>query len=126
MSSDMLRNSPLCVNSRFKIRVRPCYPWLKIPCPIRVCISWLAMDIIELFEEIRRRPGIYIDGDKSLKRVRSFLVGYQVGAATTARELTDREHFHRFDEWVASRLGYTGSSRGWCDMILGRAGSDEK
>jgi len=84
------------------------------------------MDIIELFEEIRRRPGIYIDGDKSLKRVRSFLVGYQVGAATTARELTDREHFHRFDEWVASRLGYTGSSRGWCDMILGRAGSDEK
>jgi len=84
------------------------------------------MDVLELFEQIRRKPGIYLDGDKSLKRLRSFLVGYECGAATTARELTDHLHFHEFHDWIAKRLGYTSSSSGWCNMILEKSGSDEK
>lgn len=84
------------------------------------------MDIIEILQEIRRRPGIYIDGDLSLKRVRSFMVGYQVGAASTAKELKDQAQFHQFHDWVAKRLEYSSSTSGWCNMILERAGSDEK
>jgi hypothetical protein len=83
------------------------------------------MDIMEVFEKIRQSPGIYIDGDMSLKRVRSFMVGYEAGAASTPRELTDQAKFEHFNGWVASRLGYS-SSTGWCNMILERAGSDEK
>lgn len=84
------------------------------------------VDIIEILDKIRRLPAIYLDGDRSLKRVRSFLVGYEVGAVATARELTDREQFHQFTNWVASRLGYAESTIGWCNMILEKAGSDEK
>lgn len=79
-----------------------------------------------MLEKIRQRPALFLDGDRSLKRVRSFMVGYETGAATTARELTDQEQFRLFNHWVASRLGYSSTSRGWCNMILERAGSDEK
>jgi hypothetical protein len=84
------------------------------------------MDIMEILEKIRHRPAIYIDGDRSLKRVRSFMVGYEVGSASTPREFTDRDQFHQFDDWVARRLRYAESASGWCNMILGKAGSDEK
>ena len=84
------------------------------------------MDIVEMLEKIRHRPGIYVDGDISLKRVRSFLVGYEVGMLSRDRELTDREQFHQFNDWVAKRLGYTSSTSGWCNMILEKAGGDEK
>ena len=84
------------------------------------------MDIVDIFAEIKRRPGFYIDGDKSLKRVRSYLVGYQVGSTSTANEPTDEVEFHHFHDWVAKRLGFGESTSGWCNMILERAGSDEK
>ena len=84
------------------------------------------MDIVELLALIRHRPGFYIDGDKSIKRLRSFLVGHEIGSATTARELTDQLNFHEFNDWVAKRLGYRSSVPGWCNMVLEKAGSDEK
>lgn len=79
-----------------------------------------------MLEKIGQRPGMWIDGDKSLKRIRSFMVGYEVGAATTTRELTDDLRFHEFNDWVAKRLGYASSVPGWCNMILEKAGDDEK
>ena len=85
-----------------------------------------TVDIQDLFDAIKRRPGFYIDGDKSLKRVRSFLVGYEGGSCSTSRELTDREKFHQLHDWVAKRLGYVESTSGWCNMITSRAGSDER
>lgn len=84
------------------------------------------MDIIEMLEEIRRKPGFYLDGDISLKRLRSFMVGYEEGAGSTTRKLTDEQQFHQFNDWVARRLGYPMSGRGWCGMIIKRAGDDEK
>ena len=53
------------------------------------------MAIIEMFEKIRRKPGICLDGDKSLMRLRSFTVGYEGGAASTIKILTDREQESR-------------------------------
>jgi hypothetical protein len=84
------------------------------------------MDILTIFDEIRKRPGLLLDGDKSLKRVRSFVVGYDMGAQPASGGLTDLEQFHEFNDWVAKRLGYSNSTRGWCNMILEKAGSDEK
>lgn len=90
------------------------------------------MHVFDLCDQIKRRPGIYLDGDKSIKRLRSFLVGYdagvgfQAGPDLTQRKLVGAEEMRLFNDWVAKRLGYSNSTRGWCEMIAARVGSDEK
>jgi hypothetical protein len=90
------------------------------------------MHIFELCDAIRRRPAIYLDGDKSIKRLRSFLVGYEAGVGFQAgsdvnqRKLIGAEDIRSFNDWVAKRLGYGNSTSGWCNMILSRTDSDEK
>lgn len=90
------------------------------------------MHLFELCDNITRRPAIYLDGDKSIIRLRSFLVGYeagvgyQAGPGATQLKLVAAEDMRSFNNWVAEQFGYSNSTRGWCNMILERAGSDEK
>jgi hypothetical protein len=78
----------------------------------------------ELLDAIRKRPAFYIDDDKSIKRLRSFLVGYDVGLAQ--HSVPSPDEFVGFNDWIASQFGYSNSTAGWCNMILDKAGSDEK
>jgi hypothetical protein len=90
------------------------------------------MHIFELCDWIRRRPAIALDGDKSIKRLRSFLVGYEAGVGFQAgsdlnhSKLSGSEDMRLFNDWVARQLGYGNSTSGWCNMITARAGSDEQ
>lgn len=90
------------------------------------------MHIFELCDAIRRRPAIYLSGDKSIKCLRSFLVGYEAGVGFQASpdlnqsKLTGAEDMRSFNDWVAKRLGYSNSTSGWCNMILSRADSEER
>jgi hypothetical protein len=84
------------------------------------------MHVYQLFDEIRRRPGMYLDGDKSLKRLRSFVVGYHSGACSCGGQLKGGADLEKFDKWIADRLGFEGSTMGYCNMIISKAGSDEK
>jgi hypothetical protein len=90
------------------------------------------MHIFELCDEIRKRPGLLLDGDKSIKRLRSFLAGYEAGVAyqtggdSSVLKLTGAEDLRSFNSWVAKQLGIAEATSGWCSMILGHAGSDEK
>lgn len=81
--------------------------------------------IFELFEMIKKRPAIFLDGDASLKQLRSFLVGYDCGLGRTHFVLRERAIFDQFNDWVAMRLGFTSSTSGWCNMILEKSGNDD-
>ena len=84
------------------------------------------MRVFQLLDEIKRRPGIYLDGEKSLRRLRSFIVGYDGGLGACGVQLEDAQAMSGFDKWVAHRLGFGGSTSGWCNMILSKTESDEK
>ncbi len=84
-----------------------------------------TLHLFKLCRLVEQRPGIYLDDERSLKRLRSFLVGYEAGNSREV-EVIGGEDFRHFSKWVADRLGYSSDSRGWCNMILQKAGSDEK
>src|SRR5579859_4280709 len=84
------------------------------------------MHIFELCELIRRKPDFFLDGDRSVKRLRSFLVGFETGANSKQGELTGQEDIRQFNSWVASQLGFSNSTSGWCNMILSKAKTDEE
>jgi hypothetical protein len=83
------------------------------------------LSVFQLLDLIRKRPGIFLDGDLSIKRIRSFLVGYEAGLGSQRLALRDYRLFDRFKPWVAAQLGYTASTKGWCNMILETCGNDE-
>lgn len=84
------------------------------------------MHIFELCDRIRESLSIFLDGDKSLKRLRSFVVGHESGSSLSKDPLTGQEEMLLFSNWVADSLGYINSTRGWCNMILEKNGTDEK
>ncbi|MGV3756158.1 MAG: hypothetical protein ACO1QS_12320 [Verrucomicrobiota bacterium] len=83
----------------------------------------LDESIYDLIEQIRKKPGMYI-GERSINRLHAFLVGYTAGIARTGFMLGGLEDFHRFHEWTAQQLGFTGSSAGWHNMIRERSTSE--
>lgn len=84
-----------------------------------------SRSILDVLQLIRQGPGFFLDGDRSLKRLRSFLVGYQCGLARGHLVLCSHDSFKDFDGFVAKELGFAESTSGWCNMILEKAGSDE-
>lgn len=82
--------------------------------------------IFDVILRIKQQPGIFLDGDRSLKRLRSFLVGYECGLGCAKLYLRNKESFDQFNEWVATELGFRESTSGWCNMITEKAGSDSE
>jgi hypothetical protein len=80
--------------------------------------------IYDILELVRKRPPIYLD-EYSIKRLRSFLVGYQGGLISQGFEFRDEKpDFHGFNDWVAKRLGFFESTAGWCNMILEKSANE--
>jgi hypothetical protein len=82
------------------------------------------MHVFDLCDRIREKPSIFLDGDKSLRRLRSFLTGYEAGSNGVG--LAGAEDLRMFNLWVAEQLGFSESTSGWCNMVGLKAGSDEK
>lgn len=83
----------------------------------------LDESLYDLLETIRKRPGFYID-EPSICRLRSFMVGYDCGVGRFGYHLKANPDFHKFNDWVARRLDYSSSTRGWCNMIREKSPSD--
>jgi hypothetical protein len=81
--------------------------------------------IFELLSRIRNRPAIFLDGDTSIKRLRSFIVGYDCGLGSLRFALRDHAMFGQFNDWVAAHLGFRNSTSGWCNMILEKSDNDD-
>jgi hypothetical protein len=58
--------------------------------------------------------------------LKSFLDGYRGGLAQCGQPLEGEDMFHGFHDWVAKEFGHSESTAGWCNMIIWKAGSDEK
>ncbi len=81
----------------------------------------------ELFEDldaVRRHPNLIGVEGKSLTAVKAFLSGYEAGLFRGG----DKQgvSLRGFNTWVAKELGFAESTSGWCNMILARAGSEDK
>lgn len=81
--------------------------------------------IFQLLDWVYKKPAIFLDGEGSLKRLRSFLVGYECGLARANLFLRQSEIFAGFNDWIAEELEFPESTSGWCNMVQERAGSDK-
>jgi hypothetical protein len=71
--------------------------------------------IVDLLQEIRPRPGIYI-GNNSVKELAAFLRGFSYAAQKFG--IADNDRFlEDFQEWIAGRFKVE-IPRGWEDIIL--------
>ena len=73
------------------------------------------LNIFDLLDIVRRRPGLYT-GHHSPTHLNSFLNGYLLGTNDNLRK-TKHLDFYDFNDWVAGKLGYSTSTRGWAMMI---------
>jgi hypothetical protein len=83
----------------------------------------LDESIYDMIDAIRKRPGLYI-GTRSIIRLHAFLGGYAAGMGRVRFTARDVEHFQKFHDWVAYRLGVGESTSGWCNMILDKSAND--
>ena len=83
----------------------------------------LDESIYDVLDVVRKSPGIYI-AEPSINRLHAFLVGYTAGLGRVGFTLRDEDNFHRFHDWVARRLGFGGSTSGWCNMIRDKSTSE--
>src|SRR6185369_2902314 len=83
------------------------------------------MHLLALADHIRKRPGFYIGNEKSLKRLISFLDGYQFGAAAFGGRVEGVAEVSDFGNWLAKRLSFSNPSSGWYNMITAKGISDE-
>ncbi len=74
------------------------------------------MNIYELLDTIRRRPGMYF-GYHSPTHLHSFISGYYFTNHPDESDSTISPPFHSFHDWVAAKLGYYESTSGWAYMI---------
>lgn len=75
---------------------------------------------------IQAKPMFFLDGDLSIKRIRSFIVGYECGLAEVGASADDSVTLRDFNDWVADKLEFGESTSGWCNMILTRTESDRE
>ena len=74
------------------------------------------MNVYELLDKMRRRPGMYI-GVANPTYLYSFLSGYFMDREEMINENHNEPDFHLFHDFVAKRFDYEGSSKNWSEII---------
>ena len=80
--------------------------------------------VFDVLAVIRRKPPLYL-GARSLSRLHGFLGGYESGLGKLKGMWKDQKTWDGFHSWVAQRLNFASSTRGWCNMILDRSQTEE-
>lgn len=81
------------------------------------------MHIFQALDLIKKRPGMYLGGEKSLQRLRDFIVLLCEGAVGGNYRVFGMEDLAAFEGWIARELGYSSQSHGWYDMIMDKTES---
>lgn len=84
------------------------------------------MSVYQLLDIIRNDAPFYLREQKSLKALRVYLSGFEDGLIEGGKKQGIFGELRPFNSWVAKQLGFGESTSGWCNMILSKAGSDEK
>lgn len=74
-------------------------------------------NIYELIETIKVRTALYT-GEHKLSNIDSFITGYLFAIENEERYSEFESDFRGFNDWVAAKLGFRGSTAGWQNMIL--------
>lgn len=84
-------------------------------------------EIYELLDDIQKRPDAHFMREKkSLELLQVYLLGFDKGMCATGVSKGVYSQLRPFNEWVAKELGFSGSTRGWYNMVSMKAESDEK
>jgi hypothetical protein len=83
------------------------------------------LNIYKLLLKIKKYRQFFLDGDKSLLRLRSFLAGFDCGLASRYQLNYDREFLHNFTPWVAAQFKDANPLVGWCNILRGNSDSEE-
>ena len=74
-------------------------------------------NIYELIETLSVRTAMYT-GEHKLSNIRSFIDGYTFAMEDVELRSQFLSDFGGFHDWVAEKLGFSGSTAGWQSMIL--------
>lgn len=83
------------------------------------------VDVLELLDSVRKKPGLYLNGEKSLKLLYVFLAGYERGLFAMGSKEGVFGTLRPFNTWVAKELGFGNSTSGWYNMISSKAENDQ-
>ena len=84
------------------------------------------MQIDDILTTIRRDRETYFGGSKSIREIRAFLMGFEIGCREAGgKGGAIMGELRPFSFWLSRELGVS-ASRGWCRMLLEKAGSDEQ
>jgi hypothetical protein len=83
-------------------------------------------DFYEMLDSIGQRPVMYIDPSQSITALYNYLHGY-LNCAGGKKVLSNTEPcYAEFNDWVAMKLNFYESTKGWRRMLLEREDGDEE
>ena len=82
--------------------------------------------ILDLFNEIQKKPWAFLDGEKSITRLRSFLVGYECGLAKLGFRMSGYEKLDAFQTWIGQRLSPGEPVHSWWVAVRAKTGNEEE
>ncbi|MEP7120424.1 MAG: VOC family protein [Byssovorax sp.] len=87
--------------------------------------SFEVRSVYDLLDVIRRMPGLFL-GERSITALGAHVEGFLSGLQAVGQRLGPEEPpFHDFHAWIAARCGLGASARGWPDILLRAAGSED-
>ena len=83
--------------------------------------------MIEVIEMVRNRPAFYLSNKKSITLLYVFTRGFEMGANSEgSKGMAHMSDFCEFNVWLARELGFGGTARSWCEMVIQRTSSEEQ
>ncbi|MBL0242324.1 MAG: hypothetical protein IPQ00_17300 [Chloracidobacterium sp.] len=83
-------------------------------------------DFYEMLDAIGKRPAMYIDPSQSITALYNYLGGYRSSAGWKKIMRNTEPSYAEFNNWVAMKLNFYESTKGWRRMLLERENDDEE
>ena len=83
-------------------------------------------DFYDMLDAIGSRPAMYIDPSQSITALYNYLHGYLDGTNRTKIVRNTEPSWAEFNNWVAMKLNFYESTKGWRRMLLERENGDEE
>jgi len=86
----------------------------------------MASDFYDILDAIGRRPAMYIDPSQSITALYNYIDGYLSGIGWKKIINSTEPSYVEFNNWVAMKLNFYESTKGWRRMLLERENDDEE
>lgn len=86
----------------------------------------MASDFYDILEAIGRRPAMYIDPSQSITALYNYIGGYLSSTGWKKIVNNTEPSYAEFNNWVAVKLNFVESTKGWRRMLLERENDEER